>query len=89
MEECCSTKPKKEHNHDHKGHDHDHDHSHDTGDQSIFQMFLPAICSFVLLLIGIALDNYIKPDWFTGWIRLVWYLIAYIPVGLPVLKESF
>ncbi|WP_415325275.1 heavy metal translocating P-type ATPase [Chryseobacterium sp. MMS23-Vi53] len=89
MEECCSTKPKKEHNHNHEGHDHDHDHSHDTGDQSTFQMFLPAICSFVLLIIGIALDNYIKTDWFTSWIRLVWYLIAYIPVGLPVLKEAF
>jgi Cd2+/Zn2+-exporting ATPase len=88
MEECCSTKPKKqEHNHNHEGHDHDH--SHDTGDQSTFQMFLPAISSFVLLLIGVALDHYIKPDWFTGWIRLVWYLIAYIPVGSPVLKEAY
>jgi len=87
MEECCSTKPKKEHNHDHEGHDHDH--SHDTGNQSIFRMFLPAIISFALLLIGIALDNYIQPDWFTGWIRLVWYLIAYIPVGLPVLREAY
>lgn len=86
MEECCSTKPKKEHNHNHEGHDHDH--SHDTGDQSTFQMFLPAIISFTLLLIGIALD-YIKPDWFSGWIRLVWYLIAYVPVGLPVLKEAY
>lgn len=87
MEECCSTKPKKEHNHSHEGHDHDH--SHDTGDQSTFQMFLPAIISFSLLLIGIALDNYIKTSWFTGWVRLVWYLIAYIPVGLPVLKEAY
>jgi len=87
MEECCGTKPKKEHRHNHEGHDHDH--SHDTGDQSTFQMFLPAIISFSLLLIGIALDHYIKPDWFSGWIRLVWYLIAYIPVGLPVLKEAY
>lgn len=87
MEECCSTKPKKEHDHNHEGHDHDH--SHETGDKSTFQMFLPAIISFALLLIGITLDYYIKPDWFTGWIRLVWYLIAYIPVGLPVLKEAY
>ncbi len=89
MEECCSTKPKKQHDHNHEGHDHDHGHSHDVGDKSTFQMFLPAMGSFALLLIGIALDNYIKPDWFTGWIRLVWYLIAYVPVGLPVLKEAF
>ncbi|KMQ68205.1 metal ABC transporter ATPase [Chryseobacterium sp. FH2] len=87
MEECCSTKSQKEQNYNHKGHDHGH--SHDTGNTSAFQMFLPAIISFALLLVGIALDNYIKPDWFTGWIRLVWYLIAYIPVGLPVLKEAY
>ncbi|MBB6371704.1 Cd2+/Zn2+-exporting ATPase [Chryseobacterium shigense] len=88
MEECCSTKPKKEqHKHDHSEGD-GHDHSHDTG-KTTFQMFLPAIISFVLLLIGIALDNYIKPEWFTGWVRLVWYLAAYIPVGLPVLKEAY
>lgn len=87
MEECCSTKPKKEHQHHHEGHYHDH--SHETGDQSVFRMFLPAIISFGLLLIGIALDHFIKAEWFSGWIRLVWYLIAYIPVGLPVLKEAF
>lgn len=88
MEECCNTKPKKEHNHSHEE-GHDHDHSHDTGDQSTFQMFLPAIISFTILLIGIALDNYIKPEWFSGWVRLVLYLVAYIPVGLPVLKEAY
>ncbi|KPE50306.1 cadmium/zinc/cobalt-transporting ATPase [Chryseobacterium indologenes] len=89
MEECCSTKPKKEqHKHDHSEGD-GHDHSHDTGDKTVFQMFLPAIVSFVLLLVGIVLDNYIKTDWFTGWVRLVWYLAAYAPVGLPVLKEAW
>src|SRR5690625_5927427 len=52
-------------------------------------MFLSAILSLVLLLTGIVLDNYIKPDWFTGWTRIVWYAIAYMPVGLPVIKEAF
>lgn len=97
MEKCCSTTPEKPdtkgHKHNHSegdGHDHDgHDHSHDSGDQTVFQMFLPAIISFVILLIGIAFDNYIKPAWFTGWVRLVWFLAAYIPVGLPVLKDAF
>jgi Cd2+/Zn2+-exporting ATPase len=88
MEECCSTKPKKESGHSHEGHDHDHEHSHDTEGKPVFQMFLPAILSFTLLLAGIALDHYIKNDWFSGWIRLVWYLAAYLPVGLPVLKEA-
>lgn len=97
MEKCCSTTPEKPdtkgHQHNHSegdGHDHDgHDHSHDTGDQTIFQMFLPAIISFVILLLGIAFDNYIKPAWFAGWVRLVWFLAAYIPVGFPVLKDAF
>lgn len=92
MEECCNAKPKKEprqDNHGHEGHDHDNNHAHDTVDQSAFQMFLPALISFTLLLIGIVLDYYVKPDWFKGLIRLAWYLIAYVPVGLPVLKEAY
>jgi len=88
MEECCSTKPKQENKHEHKGHDHDHEHSHDTENKSVFRMFIPAIVSFALLLIGIALDHMIKPEWFAGIIRIIWYLAAYIPVGLPVLKEA-
>lgn len=90
MEECCSTKPKNKepHKHDHSEGD-GHDHSHDTGDKTTFQLFLPAIISFALLLIGIALDNYIKTEWFTGWVRFIWYLAAYVPVGLPVLKEAY
>jgi Cd2+/Zn2+-exporting ATPase len=85
MEECCTTKPKKEHNHE----DHDHDHSHEVQDRSTLQLFLPAIISFGLLLIGITFDNFIENNWFNGWVRLVWYLIAYIPVGIPVLKEAY
>ncbi|MGR3854968.1 heavy metal translocating P-type ATPase [Chryseobacterium indologenes] len=97
MEKCCSTTPEKPdtkgHKHNHAegdGHDHEgHDHSHDSGDQTVFQMFLPAIISFIILLLGIAFDNYIKPAWFTGWVRLVWFLAAYIPVGFPVLKDAY
>ena len=97
MEKCCSTTPEKPdtkgHKHNHAegdGHDHDgHDHSHDSGDQTVFQMFLPAIISFIILLLGIAFDNYIKPVWFTDWVRLVWFLAAYIPVGVPVLKDAY
>ncbi|CAM2963233.1 cadmium-translocating P-type ATPase [Chryseobacterium flavum] len=94
MEKCCSTTPEKPdtkgHKHNHsEGDGHDHDHSHDSGDQKVFQMFLPAIISFIILLLGITFDNYIKPEWFTGWVRLVWFLAAYIPVGFPVLKDAY
>ncbi|MCL1672483.1 heavy metal translocating P-type ATPase [Elizabethkingia ursingii] len=90
--DCCSTKPQQQHNHQHNGdghdHDHGHDHSHDNSEKTTFQLFLPAVISFVLLMVGIALDNYIKPEWFQGWIRVVLYVAAYIPVGLPVLKDA-
>ncbi|WP_185241682.1 heavy metal translocating P-type ATPase [Elizabethkingia anophelis] len=90
--DCCSTKPQQQHNHQHNGdghdHDHGHHHSHDNSEKTTFQLFLPAVISFVLLMVGIALDNYIKPEWFKGWVRIVLYVAAYIPVGLPVLKDA-
>jgi Cd2+/Zn2+-exporting ATPase len=52
-------------------------------------MFLPAIISLCLLLIAIAFDNYFPQSWFTGWVRIIWYVVAYIPVGFPVVKEAF
>lgn len=82
---CCAPKKKTE---DHQ-HTDDDGHDHAETDKTAFQMFLPAIISLVLLLAGIALDNYIKPEWFKDWVRIVWYGVAYLPVGLPVLKEAF
>jgi Cd2+/Zn2+-exporting ATPase len=52
-------------------------------------MFLPAIISFTLLLVAIGFDNYFTQSWFTGYVRIGWYIFAYIPVGFPVLKEAF
>ena len=89
--ECCSTseKPLKSTHHDHENEDHGHDHSHENDERTTFQMFLPAIISFTLLLIGIALDYFLKPSWFNGIPRFALYLLAYIPVGFPVMKEAF
>jgi Cd2+/Zn2+-exporting ATPase len=82
---CCSAH--EEHNHtENDGHDHDHDHG---SSGNMFQMFLPAIISFVLLLIGIGFDNYFPQSWFSGYVRIGWYIVAYLPVGLPVLKEAY
>lgn len=76
------------HDHDHSdGHDHDHDHG--DGEAAGWKTYLPAILSFSMLMAGIITDNYIQQDFFTGWIRLVWYGIAYIPVGLPVAVTGF
>ena len=54
----------------------------------MFQMFLPAIISFVLLLTAIAFDTWLPQTWFTGWVRIVWYAVTYLPVGFPVIKEA-
>ncbi len=64
------------------------EHQH-TESQSTFRMFLPAIISLALLLIAIVFDNYITQSWFIGYVRIAWYIVAYIPVGFPVLKEAF
>lgn len=76
---------------DDDGHDHEDgdDHDHSSAGGSRFQMFLPALMSLVLLLMAIAFDSYVKPDWFAGWVRIIWYVVAYVPVGFPVLKEAF
>lgn len=85
---CCDTD--EDHNDEHSDDDgHDHDaHDHGSGNESIIQMFLPAIISLVLLIVAIVLDNYFPQSWFTGWIRIIWYAVAYLPVGFPVLKEA-
>ncbi len=44
------------------------------------------LVSFVLLISGIALD-YFDVAFFKGWIRILWFGVAYIPVGLPVVKR--
>jgi len=69
-------------------HSDDDGHNHDAEDKTAFQLFLPAIISFVLLLIGIAMDNWIKASWFTGWVRISLYVAAYLPVGFPVIKDA-
>ncbi|MFV8355781.1 heavy metal translocating P-type ATPase [Flavobacterium sp. XS1P32] len=80
---CCTVDYKSEHSDD-DGHDHDHS----GGNESTFKMFLPAIISLILLLVAIGFDNYFPQTWFTGWVRIIWYIVAYVPVGFPVVKEA-
>ncbi len=70
-------------------HSHDDGHNHDHGDGSAFKTYLPAIVSFIMLIIGIAVDYFDAIPAFKGWIRILWYTIAYLPVGFPVIKEGW
>lgn len=92
--ECCSLDDKihartgspPPHEHDEEDED-EHDHSHGEN-LPLWRQYLPAGISLALLLAGIALDEFIKPDFFAGWVRFAWYLVAYVPVGWPVLREA-
>jgi Cd2+/Zn2+-exporting ATPase len=75
---------------EHQGeHSHDDGHDHDHGDGSSFKTYIPAIISFVMLIVGIAVDYFNAILAFEGWVRIVWYTIAYLPVGFPVIKEGW
>ena len=68
---------------DHAGHDHD---GHDHGPAGDNPYLVPGI-SFALLLAGIALDYY-KVGFFSGYVRLVWYGLAFVLVGWKVVKAA-
>jgi len=70
------------------GHESGHNHSGTKG-VSKFKTYLPAIFSFVMLIIGIAVDYFDTLPFFKGWIRVAWYTLAYLPVGFPVIKEGW
>ena len=86
---CCSLEEKINQRTENHSDDDGHDHNNSSGEKSTFQMFLPAIISFTLLIAAIGFDNYFTQSWFTGWVRIAWYIVAYIPVGIPVVKEAF
>ena len=49
---------------------------------------MPTI-SFVLLVIGL-IGKYSGISWFAeSWIEAIWFLVAFLPVGLPVMREAW
>lgn len=96
---CCSLEEKidaktpplivrqKLEHHEGDGHDHSHDHSHDGA--LGWKAYLPALISLVILLSGLAIEHLLEVSFFQGWLKVLWYTIAYIPVGLPVIKEAW
>lgn len=45
------------------------------------------ILSFILLVAGLILGH-TGESWFSPAVKLVWYLAAFLPVGLPVMREA-
>ena len=54
--------------------EHNHDDGHDHGDGSAFKTYIPAIISFVMLILGIIVDYFDLIPQFEGYVRVVWYL---------------
>ena len=79
---CCGSDDNED---EHSGHDHDHGDSSGT----VINLFLPSIISFVLLAVALSFDHLFPQSWFKDWIRVVWYVVAYLPVGYPVLRDSY
>lgn len=90
-----------DHNHDEDGHTHDDVELIEAGTtpaadaapakkgpEQTWRTYAPAVTSLVLLLGGIAFDSY-KVAWFKDPIRLIWYIVAYLPVGWPVLRRAW
>lgn len=55
-----------------------------TKQGSRWGVYLPSLISFCLLLVGIGLNLY-EVAWFAGTLELIWFLVAYFPVGGKVL----
>ncbi|RSK45541.1 cadmium-translocating P-type ATPase [Hymenobacter rigui] len=74
------------HSHDPGELDFDEEDGHDHGSAG-GHPYLPPGLSLALLLGGIALD-YVKPGFFTGYVRLLWYAVAFLLVGWKVIRAA-
>lgn len=61
-------------------------HCHTEEKRKVSPYFFPAI-SFLMLLAGIIMQT-VEIGIFNPTVRFLWYVAAYLPVGLPVMKEA-
>jgi Cd2+/Zn2+-exporting ATPase len=87
---CCSLEEKYAHEdkrHDHAGHDHAaHDDDHDHTSTRL--QYVLVVCSLLMLGAGLLAEHVLMLSFFTSNTRLVWYLLAYLPVCWPVMQEA-
>lgn len=90
------------HEHTHDDHDHTHDEVELAEEGTVsatettprsdtseaWRTYGPAVSSLLLLLGGIALDQ-LASSWFRDPWRLIWYVVAYWPVGWPVVRRAW
>jgi len=66
----------------------EHNQSANQNTQWVRNEWLMAGLSLVLLSAGLILDYFLNPQWFSKTVRLIWYAVAYLPVGLPVVARG-
>lgn len=65
-----------------------HDHAHSGSHGHTLTFLRPAI-SFIMLIAGVLMSHFdFAPFVVNRWVEFTWYLIAFLPVGLPVIKEA-
>ena len=57
--------------------------------ESIFAEYWKVGLSFILLISGIIMNALELPFFREEYFSLIWYVVAYLPVGLPVMKEAW
>lgn len=62
--------------------------SQETTDHNSILKYWPPVVSLFLLAAGLTFEHILQFEWFSNPLRLIWYLAAYLPVGLPVLKDA-
>lgn len=77
-------------NHNHEDHNHEDLDFENTNhsNQTVWKTYLPAIISFLFLTTGIAMEQ-LEVAIFHNPLRIVWYIVAYLYVGLPVNIQAF
>lgn len=58
-------------------------------EKSLFGEYWKAGLSFILLIGGIIMNAMDLAFFREGYVALIWYVVAYLPVGLPVMKEAW
>lgn len=88
QEECHDHRHDHAHCHCHC-HSHNHGDSHAAGEHSGVSGFLRPAVSALFLISGIIL-NHSNAGWFANpSVNLIWFIAAFLPVGLPVIKEGW
>lgn len=67
----------------------EHNHTNASKVLPKWKLFFRPILAFVILCSALATEHLFKANWFEGRIALLWYGLAYLIVGFPVMKDAW